>query len=115
MVVTVPWYLIAPRPLTLADFAGLSAPATAIGTNDNGDFTVTFDGDLTPLEQAFVRRRVQSLSTAAEAIREAAENAVANNQAFLALTTPTNAQVVAQVRDLTRQLNHVIRLVVNRD
>ncbi|MBA2952104.1 hypothetical protein GON03_18995 [Nocardioides sp. MAH-18] len=39
--------------------------------------------------------------------------ALTGNRAFLALTSPTNAQVIAQVRALTRQMNTLIRLTVN--
>ena len=38
--------------------------------------------------------------------------AIANNQTFLALPTPTNAQTLAQVDALTRQTNAVIRLLL---
>lgn len=48
-----------------------------------------------------------------EQIRTAATDALAANRLFLALTTPTNAQTVAHVRALTRQMNAVIRLAVN--
>lgn len=44
-----------------------------------------------------------------------ARNAYTANRNFLAVASPTNAQVVAQVRALTRQQNAVIRLLVARD
>ena len=44
-----------------------------------------------------------------------ARQAYTANRAFLANATPTNAQVLAQVRALTRQTQALIRLVVARD
>lgn len=38
--------------------------------------------------------------------------AVQGNTDYLAIVTPTNAQVVAQVRALTQQMNRVIRAIV---
>ena len=47
-------------------------------------------------------------------IRAAATNALATNATFLGLATPTNAQVLAQVQALTRQMDGVIRLLTGR-
>lgn len=41
-----------------------------------------------------------------------ASGAVSSNNDYLAIPTPTNAQVVAQVRALTQQNNRIIRAVV---
>lgn len=41
-----------------------------------------------------------------------AQQAIDNNIAFLANATPTNADVVAQVRALTRQHDAIIRLLL---
>lgn len=41
-----------------------------------------------------------------------AEDALVGNRTFLALSSPTNAQTLAQVKALTRQMNAVIRLAV---
>lgn len=45
-------------------------------------------------------------------LRDRAATALANNRDFLAITTPTNAQVVAQVKALTRQVQALIRLQI---
>lgn len=50
----------------------------------------------------------------AETIVERAGTALANNAEYLALGTPTNAQAAAQIEALTRQVNALIRLVLNR-
>jgi hypothetical protein len=45
-------------------------------------------------------------------LRQRAANAIQGNKDFLALTAPTNAQIVAQVKALTRQNNALIPLVL---
>ena len=57
-----------------------------------------------------------SRSTAAinaDALRDKADQAIASNVAFLALATPTNAQIAAQVSLLTREVTALIRLLLN--
>ena len=49
---------------------------------------------------------------AAATLRAQAITALTTDAIFLALTTPTTAQTVAQVQALTRQTNALIRLVV---
>lgn len=49
-----------------------------------------------------------------QAIRSKAIQALQANAAFLAKPTPTNAEVVAQVKLLTRECNALIRLVLNQ-
>lgn len=45
-------------------------------------------------------------------LADAAQQALADNATFLAIGTPNNAQVLAQVRALTRQSNQLIRRLV---
>lgn len=47
-----------------------------------------------------------------KALADAAQQALADNATFLAIGTPSNAQVLAQVRALTRQSNQLIRRLV---
>lgn len=48
-------------------------------------------------------------------LRAAAAQAVADNDAFLTLASPTNAQTLAQVRALTRQNSRIIKRLVQLD
>lgn len=50
----------------------------------------------------------------AETLRERAATALTNNADFLALASPTQAQAVAQIKALTRQVNGLIRLGLDR-
>jgi hypothetical protein len=49
----------------------------------------------------------------ADSIDARVRDALASNKTFLALQTPTNAQVVAQVRALTRQVSALIRMKID--
>jgi len=44
------------------------------------------------------------------ALKGRAQTALSNNATFLAIASPTNAQVLTQVQALTRQANGLIRL-----
>lgn len=44
-----------------------------------------------------------------------ARQALVSNREFLQDATPTNAEVLAQVRSLTRQMNGLIRLLIGSD
>lgn len=50
-----------------------------------------------------------------KAIRQAATQAVADNDTYLAIATPSNAQVAAQVRRLTQQNNRIIPRLIQVD
>lgn len=50
-----------------------------------------------------------------QVLRQAAAQAVQDNLDFLALASPSNAAVLAQVRRLAQQMNAVIRRVVQLD
>ena len=46
-------------------------------------------------------------------LRAKAQNALNNNATYLAIASPTNAQAVAQIGALTRQMDAVIRILMN--
>ena len=48
---------------------------------------------------------------AVNALLTKASNAIASNVTYLAIASPSNAQIAVQVRTLTRQVNALIRLV----
>ncbi len=50
----------------------------------------------------------------AAALQAKAANALAGNAAFVALASPSNAQTLAQVKALTRQMDALIRLTLNQ-
>lgn len=55
------------------------------------------------------------VSTQDATLRSQARTAHTNNQTYIALASPSNAQIAAQVKALTRQVNALIELVVARD
>lgn len=48
------------------------------------------------------------------ALWQAAQQALSTNRAFISNGSPSNAQVVAQVKALSRQMNALIRLQLNQ-
>jgi hypothetical protein len=50
-----------------------------------------------------------------KALRQQAAQAIADNEAYLAVASPSNAQVVAHVRRLTEQNNRIIKRLVQVD
>ena len=47
-----------------------------------------------------------------QTLESRAQTALTNNQTFLAISSPTNTQSVAQVQALTRQVDGIIRLLL---
>jgi len=107
----------------LAQLCGFVRIVTAVRPADTATQTstrtLTLPGGI-PTETWTVRAKTQAeldavtANTTAATITTQATTAIGVNRTFLALATPTNAQVVAQVRALTRQNNGIIRLLVNR-
>jgi hypothetical protein len=57
---------------------------------------------------------VSAEDASADKLRDQAGYALTANRDFLSLTSPSNAQVLAQVKSLTRQNNGLIRLLLHR-
>jgi hypothetical protein len=53
-------------------------------------------------------------SANSDALRAQAEAKLVDNRTFLAIGSPSNAQVLAQVRSLTQQMNGLIRLLTEK-
>ena len=80
------------------------------------DYSVTLVGGV-PTDTWTARVKTQAevdaatSSTNEAALLAKAKTALTNNATFLAIASPTNAQAVAQVQALTRQVNVLIRIV----
>lgn len=103
--VTVPLTL---RPLDWAMFTDIT-DVPVMTLNAAG---IVFDGWLSPDEIARVRIRLMTANAASEQTVLKAWTAIGNNNTFLGLASPTNADAVAQIQALTRQMNAVIAFVL---
>lgn len=95
----VPVFTIAHANVDDVDFSDVT---TAVRTGpavwaEDGTLDIPFDRDLTAVELAAVRRRLESRTTVLEGLREGCE-------AYLDLPTPTAAQNAAQLKRMTRVL-----------
>lgn len=79
------------------------------------DGTLIRNEPYTPEEEAALAewQATQTALTNELTLKERALQALDTNNTFLALTAPTNVQVLAQVKALTRQMNALIRLAGN--
>lgn len=89
-----------PTGYTRWDAAGTQIQARALTTAES---TALADQDT-----------VATASANDASLRTKASNAIAANDAFLAIASPTNAQVVAHVQRLTRENTALIRLVIGQ-
>lgn len=81
----------------------------------NGLWTITAPDEFTveQLDAAILlQKNANSAQSNFDILRSKAQTALSVNATFLAIASPTNAQVVAQVKALTRQNNALIRLQI---
>jgi len=98
------------RPITIDMFGDITPHVVTSMQWFAGELEVTFAGDLTAAEVEAVVRRIVSRNLNEETLQQQAIQALQNNRDFLALPQPpTNAQVLAQIRALSRQNNGIIR------
>lgn len=103
------------RPPDGLDFSDITA-SKATGTaywNDDGTLDIPFDVEPSPAEQRAILVRITTANTNEETLQNRAHAALSANETFLALPTPTNAQVLAQVQRLTKECSGVIRLLLS--
>lgn len=116
--------LIAAR---LSEAVRAVCPIVGVSVGKVGDAsTVRIDGDnATPEQLAAAQSVVNAFDWSAEAhaawllskqperntLKESASQAIADNAAFLADSSVTQAEAVAQVKALTRQVNRIIALL----
>jgi hypothetical protein len=101
------------RAVDLDTFTDLTpVPVVAVRWGD-GDLEVEFESDLTPAVVSAVQQRMESRNANEETLRNQAIVAMQGNRDFLNIAgTPTQAQVLAQVKALTRQNNGVMRMLL---
>lgn len=103
------------RPVDIGTFSDITPTAVVgIGWDQDGMLQVEFAGDLSPTEADAVRQRMSSRNGNEEVLRSQAVQALVDNRAFLALAAPTQAQTLAQVKALTRQMNGAIRMLLGQ-
>jgi len=67
-------------------------------------------GNLISTETVTIPDSIVNLDT----LHQKAMAALTNNATYLGIANPTNAQAVAQVTALTRQVNGIIRILLNQ-
>ena len=102
------------RAVDLDSFTDITTvPVVSVDWVEDGQLQITFASDLTPAEALAVKVRAESRNANEEILRTQAYTALQTNRDFLNIPgTPTQAQVLAQVRALTRQNNGVIRMLL---
>lgn len=84
-----------------------------MSTVDYGDFTVTTTTTPNGKTQT-VAWKPGTTGANQQTLQQRAATALTNNQTFLAIASPTQAQAVAQVQALTRQVDGLIRFLLGQ-
>ncbi len=91
----------------------MALTSTVVHDGPDCTITVTFDDQTGRRTESVVWKPGSETYNRDDLLTKAA-NALAGNVAYIALATPTNAQIAAQVKALTRQVDAIIRLVAGR-
>jgi hypothetical protein len=90
-----------------------TTPPSSIIREGDGTVSLVFPITLSAAQENAVYARAAGTGNK-ETILARALTALENNLAYIALDPPTNAQAIAQIEALTRQVNGIIRLVLNK-
>lgn len=101
------------RPVTDDEFSDLTTiPIIGMQWVEEGELEVEFESDLPDDVKSAVQQRMGSRNGNEETLRNQAVASLQNNRDFLALPAPTQAQTLAQVKALSRQMNGVLRMLL---
>lgn len=96
--------------ITEASFSDLFPNAVeSIEWDGENNMRVTFEGDLTTNQQYQARRRIRT-TVEMENLEKQAINAYSSINTYLAIASPTNAQVAAQVRLQAQVVQGLVKL-----
>ena len=89
--------------------------ATITGPDVNGIYTISCDSVAQADLEFFVSEAAKDADMEAnrQTLLTKARTALTNNGKFLDIASPTQAQAVAQVKALTRQMNAIIKIVAS--